>query len=1095
MKRINCFKVWILILTIFGTGTLYGINTTDTRMLSQPAVSKDRIAFIYAEDLWVANMDGTNPKRLTVDEGIESDPMFSPDGRIIAFSAQYDGNTDVFTIPADGGVPKRLTWHPGNDIVRGFSPDGANVLFTSPRSAFTSAYLQFYLVPVAGGYPVQLDIPAGYSASFSSDGKSLAYTPVSPAYQQWKNYRGGRISKIWICSLADHSIVKIPQPEGGCNDADPMWIDNTIFFISDRNGEFNLFSYDISSKEVRALTSFTDYPIIKAASGNKNIIFEQGGYLHMFDPAAVSVHRLKVGVAADLQELRPRFVQGTSYARSLDISPSGARAVFDIRGDIVTVPEEKGDPRNITSTPGSHEKYPSWSPDGKSIAWFSDVSGEYELHIKSQDGKGDPKIIKPVGSGFYAFPEWSPDSKKICYVDNSKSLYLADVQTGVIKKIDSDALNSPGPFRKLINDWSSDSRWILYTKVSDTYFKVVYLYSVDQQRSFPVSDGMSDASEPVFDPSGKYLYFFVSTDAGPVVNWFDLSTQDMRMTKSIYLVTLQKDTLSPFAKESDEEKIKEEKTEPAKPAGNKKKEAKSSIPEKTEPEGLKIDTEGLRNRIVNIPVAAGDYYNLGAGAAGEIYYIVSPSVISERSTIHKYDLKERKDSEIMEADNFIISADTKKMLYTKDQTVGITSTGKKPEPGKGILNLSAVSVKVDPAVEWPQMFDEAWRINRDYFYDPGMHGADWNAIKTKYSKFLPDLSCRSDLNRLIQWMCSELAVGHHRVSGGDRPLNPQRVGVGLLGADFSISGNRYQIKKIYGGLNWNPDLRCPLAEPGLNVNPGDYILAVNGKDLTADKNIFSYFENTDGKITELTIGSKPDYSGSRVIKVVPVGGEYSLRNRDWVEGNLKKVTEATNGQVAYVYVPNTSTSGHEYFKRYFFPQVNRKAVIVDERFNGGGLLADYYIDILLRPLQSYWNMRYGNDLKSPSGSIQGPKVMLVNEYAGSGGDMLPWMFRKFKVGTLVGTRTWGGLVGTLGFPELMDGGGVTAPNLAIWTEDGFIVENVGIAPDIEVEQLPAEIIKGRDPQLEKAIEVALKELEKNPQPKPVRPAYPVRVRR
>ncbi|HPM88181.1 MAG TPA: hypothetical protein PKX27_09365, partial [Bacteroidales bacterium] len=409
MKRINCFKVWILILTIFGTGTLYGINTTDTRMLSQPAVSKDRIAFIYAEDLWIANTDGTNPKRLTVDEGIESDPMFSPDGSLIAFSAQYDGNTDVFTIPADGGVPKRLTWHPGNDIVRGFSPDGANVLFTSPRSAFTSAYLQFYLVPVAGGYPVQLDIPAGYSASFSPDGKSLAYTPVSLAYQQWKNYRGGRISKIWICSLADHSIVKIPQPEGGCNDADPMWIDNTIFFISDRNGEFNLFSYDISSKEVRALTSFTDYPIIKAASGNKKIIFEQGSYLHMFDPAAVSVHRLKVGVAADLQELRPRFVQGTSYARSLDISPSGARAVFDIRGDIVTVPEEKGDPRNITSTPGSHEKYPSWSPDGKSIAWFSDVSGEYELHIKSQDGKGDPKIIKPVGSGFYAFPEWSPD--------------------------------------------------------------------------------------------------------------------------------------------------------------------------------------------------------------------------------------------------------------------------------------------------------------------------------------------------------------------------------------------------------------------------------------------------------------------------------------------------------------------------------------------------------------------------------------------------------------------------------------------------------------------------------------------------------------
>ena len=1064
-------------------------------MLSQPAVSAGNVAFIYAEDLWVANPDGTNPRRLTVDEGIESDPVFSPDGSLIAFSAQYDGNTDVFTIPVNGGVPKRLTWHPGNDIVRGFTPDGANVLFTSPRVAFTGAYLQFFLVPVSGGYPVKLDIPAGYSASYSPDGKSFAYTPVAPAYQQWKNYRGGRISKIWIYSFADHSIVKIPQPEGGCNDADPMWMGSKIYFISDRNGEFNLFSYDISTKEIKALTSYTDFPILKATAGNSRIIFEQAGYLHIFDPDSASARRLTVGIAADLQELRPRFVQGNTYIRNLDISPTGARVVFDYRGDIITLPEEKGDPRNITSTPGVHETFPSWSPDGKYIACFSDASGEYELHLKPQDGKGEPKIIKPLGTGFYAFPEWSPDSRKICYVDNSRSLYVVDIQTGVIKKIDSDALYSPGAFRKLINDWSSDSKWILYTKVTDTYFKVVNLYSVDQQISYPVSDGMSDASDPVFDPSGKYIYFFASTDAGPVVNWFDLSTQDMRMTNSLYLVTLQKDTLSPFAKESDEEAIKTEKTEPEIPAEKKKKETKSPAPQKVEPAVLKIDTDGLRERIVNIPVPAGNYSNLRVGETGQIFYIVRPLDRSGSATLHKYDLKERKDSEIMEADNYIISNDRKKMLYMKGQVLGMTSTGKKPEPGKGILNLDALTVKIDPSVEWPQIFYEAWRINRDYFYDPGMHGTDWNAMKTKYSQFLPDLSCRSDLNRLIQWMCSELAVGHHRVSGGDRLGNPQRVGGGLLGADFIISGNRYQIKKIYGGLNWNPDLKSPLTEPGLNVKPGDYILAVNGKDLKGDKNIYSYFENTDGKITELTIGSKPDYTGSRVIKVVPVGSEYALRNRDWVEGNLKKVTEATNGQVAYVYVPNTSTSGHEYFKRYFFPQVNRSAIIIDERFNSGGALADYYIDILLRPLQSYWNMRHGIDLKSPSGSIQGPKVMIVNEYAGSGGDMLPWMFRKFKVGTLVGTRTWGGLVGTLGFPELMDGGYVTAPNLAIWTNDGFIVENVGIAPDIEVEQLPADIIEGRDPQLEKAIEVALRELEKNPPEKPVRLAYPVRVRR
>ena len=430
----------------------------------------------------------------------------------------------------------------------------------------------------------------------------------------------------------------------------------------------------------------------------------------------------------------------------------------------------------------------------------------------------------------------------------------------------------------------------------------------------------------------------------------------------------------------------------------------------------------MQDRIINLPVKAGNYSDLGVGDSGEVFYIVRPSIPSESSKLHKYSLKDRKDEEIMELDSYIISADRKKMFYTKGDVFGITATGKKPEPDKGILNTGAISVKIDPLAEWPQILDEAWRVNRDYFYDPGMHGADWDAIRTKYKRFLPDLTCRSDLYRVIQFMLSELSVGHSYLSSGDRFYKPKKIGVGLLGADYVISSNRYRIDKIYGGLNWNPDLRSPLTEPGLNIKKGDYILAVNGKDLTADKNIYSFFENLDGKITELTINDKPDYTGSRVVKVVPVSDEYSLRNRDWVEGNLKKVTEATNGQVAYVYVPNTSTAGHDYFKRYFFPQANRKAIIVDERFNGGGSLADYYIDILQRPLQAYWHMRYGKDIKSPSASIQGPKVMIIDETAGSGGDMLPWMFRKFRVGTLVGKRTWGGLVGILGFPEFIDGG-------------------------------------------------------------------------
>ncbi len=1097
MKRITGLFIGFSVVLALTSGISSGINTRDTRMLAQPAMSADHIAFIYAEDLWIANSDGSQPRRLTVDEGIESDPYFSPDGKLIAFSAQYDGNTDVFIVPVEGGVPNRLTWHPGSDMAKGFTPDGANVLFTSQRAVFTSRYTQFFLVPVKGGYPVQVEIPNGWAASYSPDGQRMAYNPLGPAYQEWKNYRGGMISNIWIYSFSDHSVVKIPQPQEGCNDTDPMWIGDKIYFNSDRKGEFNLFSYDVSTADIKQLTSFKDFPVIKASAGKGKIILEQGGYLHIYDINSSGTSRLVIGIAADLLELRPRYVQGPSYIRRVDFSPAGARVVFDFRGDIVTVPAEKGDARNITMTTGVHENSPSWSPDGKLIAYFSDASGEYALHIKPQDGKGNPKIFKLTGTGFYAFPSWSPDSKKICYTDNGRNLYMIDIESGTVKQIDSDEIYGPGAFRRIINDWSSDSRWILYTKVLETNFRAVYLYSVNEQKSFAVTDGLSDASEPAFDPNGQYLYFFASTDAGPVINWFDLSNQDMRMTNSIYLVTLQKDIISPFAKESDEETVaKPEKVEPEKTSAKGKKDTgapQDTTSVKQKKADLKIEIDGIQERIVNIPVRAGNYTNLRVGATGEVFYIIQPSDPSMSATLHKYDLKERKDNEVMELDGYIISADKKKMLYNKGQVFGITATGKKPEPGKGVLNTGSISIKIDPLAEWPQIFDEAWRINRDYFYDPGMHGVDWNAMKIKYSQFLSDLACRSDLNRVIQWMGSELRVGHHRVGGGERLYTPQRIGGGLLGADFRILNNRYQLKKIYGGLNWNPDLRSPLTEPGVNAKTGDYILAVNGVNVTADQSIYSFFENTDGKIVELTIGANPDYKGSRVVKVVPVGNEAGLRNRDWVEGNLRKVTEATHGQVAYVYVPNTSTAGHEYFKRYFFPQANRKAIIVDERFNGGGSLADYYIDILQRPLQSYWNMRYGKDLKSPSASIQGPKVMIIDETAGSGGDMLPWMFRKFKVGTLVGKRTWGGLVGTLGYPELIDGGSVTAPNVGIWTKDGFIVENIGIKPDIEIEQLPADIINGKDPQLEKAIEVALKELEKNPPEEPIRPPYPVKV--
>ncbi len=1093
---------FVVALSLASAAALFAVDVRDTRMLTQPAISRDHIAFYYANDLWVADLDGRNVRRLTSDLGVESNPAFSPDGALLAFSAQYDGNTDVYVVPTGGGVPKRLTWHPGADVVQSFTPDGKSVLFASSRSSYTPAHQQLYTVPVEGGFPEALKIPNAARAALSPDGTKIAYNPLPDAFTQWKNYRGGRNSVIWIVRLGDYALDKIPQPAGRCNDPNPMWIGDQIYFRSDRDGDFNLFSFDPKTKRVRRLTEHKDFPVLSASAGGGRIIYEQAGRLHIYDPRTNASTPLTIGIATDLAELRERYAKGARWIRGASVSPSGARAVFEFRGEIVTVPAEKGDPRNLTQTPAVHEHSPIWSPDGKSIAYFSDASGEYELHVRAQDGKGEPRRFQLNGAGFYESPVWSPDSRKISFADNSDSLYWIDLKTGAIKKIASEKLYSPAGFKPVIGAWSPDSQWIAYTVMTATYIQRIYVYSPAQDRSTPVTDGLSDAAEPDFDASGKYLYFFASTDAGPVRQWFDQSNADMRLTRSLYVAALTRDAPNPLAKESDEEKGTPDKPA-AKPAPGAKPAPADAPEDKAKPgeAAVKIDFEGLDHRIVDVPIPAGNYRGLEAGEAGQVYYLENApdvgSAAGPGATLHKYDFKARKDETVLSGvSGFALTADKKKLLYGAPGGASfVTALTPKPQPGQGRLNVEAIEVRVVPTAEWSQIFDEAWRINRDYFYAPNMHGADWAAMKKKYEPFLGHLACRNDLNRVIQWMCSELGVGHHRVGGGDFIAEAKSVPGGLLGADYAVANGRYRFKKIYGGLNWNPSLRSPLTEPGVDVKAGEYLLAVNGSDLKPPANLYAAFENTAGKIVELKVGPNPDGSGSRVVQAVPIAGEGALRNRDWVEGNLKKVEKATNGRVAYVYVPDTSISGWISFKRYFYPQADRDAIIVDERFNGGGLLADYYIDHLRKPVSAYWAMRYGDDLKTPSATIQGPKVMIADEMAGSGGDFLPFMWRKFKMGPLVGKRTWGGLVGTLGFPVLMDGGGVTAPNLAIWTEDGWVVENEGVPPDVEVEQNPADVIAGHDPQLEKAIQIALDELAKNPPKKAQRPAFPVRVKK
>ena len=1078
-------------------------DATDTRLLTMPAVSAKNIAFIYAEDLWVANIDGKNPKRLTTDLGLESNPVFSPDGQTIAFSAQYDGNTDVYTIPLNGGTPTRLTSHPAPDTVRGFTPDGKSVLFSSPRHVYSNRYQQLFTVPLTGGMPTQLPIPWGFEAAYSPDGEFIAYTPVRDATAQWKNYRGGTHSRIWIYNVKTHDVVEIPQPKDRCNDSDPNWVGHTLYFRSDRAGEYNVFAYDTDNKDIKQVTKFKDFPVIDINTDGKTLIFEQAGYLHLMAPPMTESTRLKVGIAIDNGEARPRFAKGAKYVRDVSISPSGSRVAVEFRGEIVTVPAEKGDARILTNTPDVHERNPSWSPDGKTIAYFSDAGGEYQMVLAPQSGKGETKKIKLTGSGFYFNPIWSRDSKKILFTDNSQCIYWLDVDTSKVTKV-VEPKHGLGRGLKA-SSWSPDSKWIVYAMNTPAQIYRVWAYSLETKASTAITDGLTEATEPCFDASGKYLYFLGSNDTGMSKHGFSQSAADSRSPRwSINLVVLNKNLPSPFLRESDEEKgdgvTPAPKTDPKKDAA------------------FAIDFADIDQRILSFPLPTGSYAGLSAGSAGQIYYVTRPEPGAGGgpvgATLSRYDLDRKRASVVQGGvQAYELTPDGRKLLYTTGSgNWFITSSGGgggavgprppglpvAPAPaagGDGKVNFDGIEVKVEPRAEWKQIFEEAWRINRDFFYDPNMHGADWPAMKKKYEVFLPHLTSSADLYRVVRWMLSELAVGHSYITSyGERTFEKKTVAGGLLGADYELVDGRYKFKKIYGGLNWTAAMRSPLTAPGVNVREGEFLLAVNGKELKAPTELYALFENTAGKLTELTVGPNADGKGSRTVSVEPIATEYNLRNMDWVEGNLKKVEKATGGKVGYVHVRDTAAGGMADFKRYFFPQVDKDALIIDERFNSGGQIADYYIDILRRPFASYWAPRYGADNRSPSAAVFGPKVMIIDEGAGSGGDMLPWMFRKFGVGPLVGKRTWGGLVGISGYPELMDGGRVTAPGFAIWSpEGGFIVENEGVAPDHDVTMWPKDVIAGKDPQLEKAIELALEALKKNPPAKAVRPEYPKRV--
>ncbi|HKT30916.1 MAG TPA: PDZ domain-containing protein [Gammaproteobacteria bacterium] len=1051
-------------------------------LLQTPTLSQTQIAFAYGDEIWIAPRTGGDARVLAGGNGLARDPRFSPDGSLVAYTGNYDGSDNVYVVPAAGGEPRRLTWHPNDNGVVGWTPDGRQVLFNSHRNSNTDSD-RLFTVPVTGGLPSQLPLSMAEDGAYSPDGSHLAYSPVFQWEPDWKGYRGGQTTPIWIARLSDSSVVKIPRDNS--NDRDPMWVGNTVYFLSDRDGPVTLFAYDTQSGQVTKLLSNDGFDIDSASAGPGAIVYSQMGALYLFNLKTHISTPVDVRVAGDMSQLAPHFVKVAKDILNAGISPTGARAVFEAHGDILTVPAEKGDIRDITATPGAAERDPSWSPDGKSVAYFSDASGEYALYIRDQDGLKPPRVIN-LGNppSFFYSPTWSPDSKKIAYSDKRLNLWYVDLDHAVPVKVDTDLFDTP--LHEFDQSWSPDGQWLAYTKQLPNHLRAVFVYSLADGKVHQLTDGMSDCLYPVWDKDGKYLYFTASTDMGLTTGWLDMTSEAHPVTRSVYVAVLRRDLPSPIAPLSDDEK----------PAASPKSPADKSKEETAEkPVTVSIDFDGLLQRTLALPIQAANYTGLAAGESGVLYLQEAPLVFMGRGpaplSVQKFTLKDRETKPLLSGvTTFALSFNGEKMLYQVKDNWFIAKSDAPPKSGDGQINTAGMQVWVVPRQEWNQMYREVWRIERDFFYDPHYHGLDIAAAQRRFAVYLPGIASRDDLNFLFRKMLSYMSVGHMFVRGGAEP-EMKKLNVGLLGADYAVDHGHYRFSRIYSGENWNPQLQAPLTQPGVNVKAGEYLLAVNGRALTASDNLYSYFVGTAGQQTVLRVGSNPDGSGARDVTVVPVSNEFPLRNLDWVEGNRRLVDKLSGGKLAYVHLPDTAGGGFTSFNRYYFAQTDKLGAVIDERYNHGGQLADYIVDYLMRRPMSRVATREGEDYTEPTQAIFGPKAMIINQFSGSGGDAMPWYFKRMGIGPLIGERTWGGLVGIGGYPVLMDGGRITAPRWAIYGLHGhWEVENHGIAPNIEVWQDPKLVRAGHDPQLEKTVEVLMQELKAHPAPVFPRPPYP-----
>ncbi len=1096
-----------------------------TLLIRQPSVSRDHIAFVYAGDIWLANRDGKNPTQLTSHPADEFAPAFSPDGKWIAFSARYDNNTDVYVMPVTGGNANRLTWHSGVDTVNGWSVDGKRVLFASSRETENARSNQLYEVSVDGGYEKKIMSALAFEGTWSVDGSRLAYRPYRAAHSGasgWRQHRGGSTPPIWLIDPVKNSLEKIPHVNA--SDINPMWVGGNVVFISDRNdGAANLFLYDTKTKALKQLTKETVWDIRNARAFENTVVYEVGGRLKELDIASGRSRELPITINTQAIQTRPQWKDAAPNMTSAKLSSTGKRVVVSARGDVFTVPIKDGSVRNLTQTSGVREKDGLWSPDGKRVAYISDVGLQHSLLIGDQAGLEQAQSFNLGKIGYFTLLAWAPDGKTIAYQDNHLNLYVISVDKGVIKLVDNRKRRGPMNIA-----YSQDSRWLAYTVAAENLFNQIRVYDLSTGKSVTVTDGLSHADHPVFAGT-EYLYFTASINSGPSQVGLDMSTQERPQREGIYALVLTATGKSPMAPRSGDEEDKKDAGKDAAKDGGKdggkdipaadspldsagkspspaaagtKADAPTSPPKPPKP--VRIDFDGLQQRVVGLPVAERNYDALAVAADGSLFYLDrrQPGVSNEspetestgNAELVRFSFDDRKAKSLKQGVNaFSISADGKKLLlqYTRGK-LEIADANEKLDPKA--IDLSQLGMLVDPREEWQQIFNETWWMQKEFFYDANLHGIDWQAIRARYQPLLKHVQRREDLNDLLAEMIGELQVGHNRIGGGDVHRDRPST-VGLLGADFTTENGHYRIKTIYSGDRWNPFMKAPLAVPGLGVKAGDYLLAVNGRAVNAQQNLFAALENTVGKQVSLGVAADPSGKGVRTIVVQPIASEASLRQWHWIEKNRQHVEKVSGGKVAYVYLPDTGGDGFKHFNRMFFSQVEKQAIIVDDRRNGGGQAANYITEVLGRQYLAGWKDRVGYVFETPGGGIYGPKAMLIDQDAGSGGDFLPYAFKRMGLGPLIGTRTWGGLIGISANPNLIDGGNLVVPFFRFFTpEREWRIENEGVAPDIEVELDPLGVNKGQDSQLDAALKSVMQRLQTEKQIiRRLPPAMPTQV--